>query len=180
MAPEMMELELQRPLQLLEGYTYMVDYWSLGVVMYVMLTGHFPFRLHKGRDGTARDLNVRREGPIEFQEGHLSLDCIDFICSLLDINEKERLGYGVNGLEDIKNHPYYQNCKSFDWSNVMKKACRPPVVPSEIYDYSIPSVPKKFQDLLLLSNDGTPFPTPDGWDQECFKDWYVVCCLLII
>jgi hypothetical protein len=105
---------------------------------------------------------------------------MDFICSLLDADEGQRLGNGVNGLKNIKNHPFYRNCDSFDWSNVMKKACLPPVVPSEIYDCSIAGVWKKFQDLPLSSTNGTPFPTPDEWDQQYFKDWYVVCCLLMI
>jgi serine/threonine protein kinase len=74
MAPEMMELQLRRPLRLFNGYTYVVDYWSLGVLVYVMLIKEFPFALHKGKDGIARDLSVRREGHIEFQEGHLSPD----------------------------------------------------------------------------------------------------------
>jgi hypothetical protein len=174
MAPEVMELVSGNG-RWAKGYTYMADYWSLGVLAYVMIAGTFPFRLHKGKEAVEKDIRDRKNDQIEFSDT-ASIDYIDFICYLLDANEHHRLGYGINGLQDIKNHPFYLNCDTFDWTDVMKKGCRPPVVPSEVRDCSpaaVSKVPKyeSFEDVPLTAPNGKPFATPNGWDQESFKDW---------
>jgi hypothetical protein len=170
MAPEVLILG-SRKHRWAEGYTYMSDYWSLGVMLYFMLVKDHPFP----SGNIDEDVKIRREGQIAFPD-YMSPDCVHFICSLLKVDEKRRLGWGVNGLEDIKNHPFFLRCDEFKWNeNVLKKACVPPFVPADVYDYSTPA-PKYngFQDLPLDTVDGTAVSIPNAAGQECFKDWNYV------
>lgn len=50
-------------------------------------------------------------------------EAADLISKLLQRDPKKRLGYGVNGTNDIKNHPWF---KSIDWDKLYRKEIEPP------------------------------------------------------
>ena len=104
-----------------KGYDKAVDWWSLGCVMYEMLTGKIPFPIKKGVK-----LNMRiYEQSINYPN-FLDKHAKDFLQKLLVIDPNERLGSGPNGTEDIKKHPYF---KGINWKDVWNRKIKPPFIP---------------------------------------------------
>jgi hypothetical protein len=102
----------------------------------------------------------------------VSAECVQFISSLLKVDETRRLGYGVNGLADIQKHPFFAS-STFDWSQVLRKHCKPPIVP---FGVSTPDAPmyRDFEDLPVFMAPKYLLPQVKK-DQELFKNWYVMC-----
>ena len=103
-----------------KGYDKMVDWWSLGCVMYEMLMGRLPFAIKRGM------INLKiYEKKIDFPR-KISNEARDLIEKFLVVNPTERLGYGPNGTDDIKNHPFFNGV---DWDLAIQKKYKPPFIP---------------------------------------------------
>ncbi|EAX95627.1 AGC family protein kinase [Trichomonas vaginalis G3] len=106
-------------------YTKAVDWWSLGILIFEMLTGLPPFY----------DENVNQmyrsilRDEVAFPS-HISLAARNLINKLLDKNPATRLGSGPTDMEEIKTHPFF---KDLNWSEVEEKKVKPEWVP-EIKD----------------------------------------------
>ena len=104
-----------------DGYDNSVDWWSLGCVMYEMLTGGPPFRLPKNSYLTA-DLYKKK---INFPD-YITAEAKDLIKQLLVANPKRRLGYGQDGSKKIKEHQYFCD---IDWDDAADRKLTPPFIP---------------------------------------------------
>ena len=103
-----------------KGYTKEIDWWSLGCVVYLMLEGKPPFMVNKN------NLNLSLyKNKLTFLHTS-SRNAENFVTSLLVFNPQQRLGYGENGINNIKNHAFF---KGVDWDRALKKEYRPPFVP---------------------------------------------------
>ncbi|GJE99918.1 kinase-like protein [Phanerochaete sordida] len=110
-----------------KGYTWCVDWWSLGVVMWELLFHRRPF---DGRT-TEKMTNAILKDPLKFPNNVdeiCSPECQDFVKGLLDRNPKTRLGCRSRGqgIDDVHNHPWMA---SMDWDKVRSKDLQPPFVP---------------------------------------------------
>ena len=104
-----------------KGYDKGVDWWSLGCVFYILLTGCLPFHIPRGKP-----LNPKMFAtPIKFPK-ESDKDEIDLISKLLTADPKQRIGNGPNDAKEIKNHPYFKNV---DWNKYLKKEINPPFKP---------------------------------------------------
>ncbi|XP_049915047.1 ribosomal protein S6 kinase delta-1 [Epinephelus moara] len=74
------------------------DWWSLGAVLFELLTGMSLLRCHPAGIGRHTALNI----PESVSEEARSL-----LEQLLQYNPMERLGAGVGGVDDIKSHPFF-------------------------------------------------------------------------
>jgi serine/threonine protein kinase len=104
-------------------HTKMVDYWSLGCMLFLFLYGRFPF--------FDRNTNVQfakiRKGHFTFPDHpKVSDDAQDFIRKLLQLSPQKRLGY--NGIQELMNHPFFFGV---DWADVAAKRLKPPLHPTE-------------------------------------------------
>ncbi|KAI9318149.1 kinase-like protein [Dichotomocladium elegans] len=111
------------------GYTTSVDWWSLGVVCYELLTGNRPFR---GKTNELLQASILND-PIEFPEdshttGALSTHCRDCVLGLLKRNVDERLGASPQGFARFKKHPWFEG---LDWNALENKAIEPPFKPDD-------------------------------------------------
>uniref|UniRef100_A0A3Q0SMX3 Ribosomal protein S6 kinase n=1 Tax=Amphilophus citrinellus TaxID=61819 RepID=A0A3Q0SMX3_AMPCI len=89
------------------GHDKAVDWWSLGVLMYELLTGGSPFTVD-GDENSHTDIAKRiakKDPPFPKDMGPLAKDLIQ---RLLIKDPKKRLGSGPSGAENVKKHPFYQ------------------------------------------------------------------------
>ena len=104
-----------------KGYDKAVDWWSLGCVMFEMLTGKIPFPIKRG---VKLNMTIYEQG-VNYPS-ILTKSAKDLIQKLLILNPNERLGSGPNGSENVKNHPYF---KGVIWKDVLQKKIKPPFIP---------------------------------------------------
>jgi serine/threonine protein kinase len=104
-------------------HTRMVDFYSLGAILYEMLTG-LPPLYSNNRDEMYANI-VRKEA---HYPSSLSQEAIALLKGLLRKDPKDRLG-AVNGVEDIKKSKF---CSSTDWNSIMKKAMKNGPIKNEL------------------------------------------------
>ncbi|RWS01509.1 cGMP-dependent protein kinase 1-like protein, partial [Dinothrombium tinctorium] len=129
------------------GHDFAVDFWSIGILLYELLTGvyerfvfiysdHFsdniffsslspPFQ----STDPLKTYNIILRGfdAIGFDEKIFSKYAINFIRRLCRENPSERLGVQKNGFLDIKRHKWFAG---YDWVALAKRAIKPPFVPN--------------------------------------------------
>ncbi|KAF6760378.1 kinase-like domain-containing protein [Ephemerocybe angulata] len=111
-APELLESQ---------GYTKTVDWWTLGVLLYEMMTGLPPFYDENVNTMYQRILS----DPLNFPPD-ISAEAKSVMTGLLQRDPTRRLG--VNGGEEIKRHPFF--AKYIDWNRLLAKKIQPPFKPS--------------------------------------------------
>ncbi|KAI8379340.1 Pkinase-domain-containing protein [Radiomyces spectabilis] len=103
-----------------QGYTKVVDWWTLGVLLYEMLTGLPPFYDENTNEMYRKILQDELRFPEDMAEEAQSL-----LRGLLTREPTQRLGN--NGPEEIKSHPFFA---SIDWRKLIQKKMQPPFKPS--------------------------------------------------
>ncbi|KAG0755694.1 hypothetical protein G6F57_007103 [Rhizopus arrhizus] len=106
-----------------EEYSYAADYWSLGTMLYEMITGVIPFAASTPDDMYERVLYDDLLFP-----AHFDPEAMDLIAGLLERDPLLRLGAGVSGVFEIRTHPYFSN--HLNWKDVYAKRICPLYVPS--------------------------------------------------
>ncbi|XP_028580500.2 ribosomal protein S6 kinase delta-1 isoform X1 [Podarcis muralis] len=84
------------------------DWWSLGALLFELLTGKTLLECHPAGINTHTCLNV---------PDHISEEARSLLQQLLQFNAVERLGAGIAGVEDIKSHPFFA---PIDWAELTK------------------------------------------------------------
>ncbi|KAJ3026084.1 UNVERIFIED_CONTAM: hypothetical protein HDU68_006224 [Siphonaria sp. JEL0065] len=97
------------------GYTKCVDYWTLGVLIYEMITGLPPFYDENQNEMYKRIVGDELVFPDELG------DCVkDLLSKMLNRDPNARLGN--NGAQEIKNHPWFAE---IDWKRLNARKYRP-------------------------------------------------------
>ncbi|XP_045454872.1 ribosomal protein S6 kinase delta-1 [Melitaea cinxia] len=81
------------------------DFWSFGATLYELICG-FPLSHRHGRFTRHTELSLPRALP---------LDARELLAQLLTYDPSERLGSGKDGIDEIKQHPYFRH---IDWQEV--------------------------------------------------------------
>jgi ribosomal protein S6 kinase alpha-5 len=116
MAPELIQGDC--------GHNFSVDWWSLGVLTYELLTGASPFTV-EGEKNIPADISKRilkSQPPIPRA---FSKNAKDFILKLLNKSPLKRLG--ANGAQEIKEHPFFD---SLNWADLANKKIPAPFKPN--------------------------------------------------
>ena len=168
MAPEMVIMMNQTSAEK-KGYSYAVDWWSLGITLYKLLTGNRPFL---PLTPTVEAASENPEYSILFQEinypSYMSSKVIDLIKRFLDTDEYTRLGSGATGAKDIKDHPFFED---IIWSMLELKQIPPPFIPQVKTLNEMPKFTSFDQMLNGLGKEDWLNDTVQKDDQEYFLSW---------
>lgn len=103
------------------GYTKMVDFWSLGVLVFEMCCGWSPFYA----EDTQQMYKNIAFGKVRFPRDTLTTEGRNFVKGLLNRNPKHRLG-ATDDAEELKKHAFFAD---IDWIALAKKKITPPFKP---------------------------------------------------
>ncbi|KAG6855070.1 hypothetical protein C0991_005999 [Blastosporella zonata] len=104
-----------------QGYSKIVDFWSLGVLLFEMCCGWSPFYA----EDTQQMYKNICFGKIRFPKGVINEDGKQFVKGLLNRNPNHRLGASRDAAE-LKEHPFF---KTIDWKALALKQVTPPFKP---------------------------------------------------
>ena len=164
------------------GYSNAVDWWSLGVTAFKLLTGYRPFSednfasfVDMASTMPQEKVNARDVSPeyaILFNEVYypsfLSSEARDLISKLLDVNDATRLGAGPNGLNNLRSHPFFAN---IDWDLLEQKHVVPPFKPSPVMLDDSPLYPSLDAMLRDLGKADWVSEVPSSDEQKYFSAW---------
>ncbi|KAL1862013.1 Serine/threonine-protein kinase [Paecilomyces lecythidis] len=106
------------------GYTKSVDWWTLGVLLYEMLTGLPPFYDENTNEMYRKIL----QEPLTFPSHDIvPAAARDLLTRLLDRDPQRRLG--ANGAADIKAHHFFSN---IDWRKLLQRKYEPSFRPNVV------------------------------------------------
>lgn len=125
-APEMLKKE---------KYSYAVDWWSFGCVLFEFLTGKCPFSTKntklKDRDQGTLCFDLSKHFPKTIKNIHGTMvfpdGAKDLVLKLLRRNAEKR--YGAKGVSEIKHHKFF---KEINFRKLSKSLCEPPWKPKKL------------------------------------------------
>lgn len=106
------------------GYNKTVDWWTLGVLLYEMLTGLPPFYAEDTNEMYRKILS----DPLTFPSHDIvPATAKDLLTKLLNREPSERLG--ANGSAEIKAHPFFH---AIDWRKLLQRKYEPAFKPNVV------------------------------------------------
>ncbi|XP_028847164.1 ribosomal protein S6 kinase alpha-5 isoform X3 [Denticeps clupeoides] len=149
MAPEIVEGGVS-------GHDKAVDWWSLGVLMYELLTGGSPFTVD-GSENSHMEIAKRilkKDPPFPKDMSPLAKDIIQ---RLLVKDPKKRLGSGPTGAMNVKSHPFYQK---INWEDLAAKKVPAPFKPVIRDELDVSNFAEEFTEM-------DPTYSPAALPQNC-------------
>lgn len=112
-----------------QGYSKTVDWWTLGVLLYEMLTGLPPFYDENTNEMYRKILSE----PLHFPGPDIVPPAAkDILTKLLNRKPEQRLG--ANGASEIKAHPFFH---SIDWRKLLHRKYEPTFKPNVVCTLSV-------------------------------------------
>jgi serine/threonine protein kinase SCH9 len=127
-----------------QGYTKMVDFWSLGVLVFEMCCGWSPFYA----EDTQQMYKNIAFGKVRFPRDALSTEGRNFVKGLLNRNPKHRLGATRDAVE-LQEHPFFADV---DWDALGKKNLIPPFKPKLTSNADTSNFDPEFTNALNTSS----------------------------
>ncbi|KAM6466067.1 ribosomal protein S6 kinase beta-2 [Liasis olivaceus] len=104
------------------GHNRAVDWWSLGTLMYDMLTGSPPFTAENRK----KTIDKILKGKLLFPP-YLTSDARDLLRKFLKRNPIQRIGGGPGDAADVQKHPFFRHV---NWDDLLARRVDPPFRPS--------------------------------------------------
>nr|XP_061797037.1 ribosomal protein S6 kinase beta-1 isoform X1 [Nerophis lumbriciformis] len=103
------------------GHNRAVDWWSLGALMYDMLTGAPPFTGENRKKTIDKILKCKLSLP-----PYLTQEARDLLKRLLKRNASSRLGAGAGDATEVQAHPFFRH---INWEDLLARKVEPPFKP---------------------------------------------------
>ena len=134
-----------------KGYTWCIDWWSLGVTAYELLFKKRPF---EGRTSDKITQSILKD-PLKFPDDareRCSAEGIEAVKAFMDRTPTHRLGCRPNGqgIIDIHTHPWFA---SIDWDALDSKKLQPPFVPDVRPLLIQPSLPTLILTVRVITDE---------------------------
>ncbi|XP_012939135.1 ribosomal protein S6 kinase alpha-5 [Aplysia californica] len=155
------------------GHDFAVDWWSLGVLTYELLTGASPFTV-EGEKNSQSEISKRimKCNP-PFGDNRFSPEAKDLIQGLLTKDATKRLG--SRSAEDVKRHPFF---KPMNWDDLAKKQIPAPFVPKIRHELDLSNFSEEFTKMAAMESPangyGIAFTVRTVMLLFFFVDLYVV------
>jgi len=142
------------------GHTNAVDWWTLGILIFELMSGHPPFEsaypmqiYSKVMKGISKvPFPPKCQGPVG-----------DLIKALLKKDPSERLPVRPGGTKNIRDHKWYGGSPPFDWSSMEACTMEPPYKPVVKSKKDIANFSARKEDMprqIEYKDDGS------GWDRD--------------
>ncbi|KAK9332771.1 kinase-like domain-containing protein [Lipomyces doorenjongii] len=139
-----------------KAYNKSVDWWSLGILIFEMLTGYTPFYDQTPMRTYEKVLQCEVRYP-----NYILPEARDLLSNLVTRDLTRRLGNLVNGSADVKNHPWFGEV---DWDRVLSKRIDTPYEPpirhagdASLFEH----YPEEELDYGVQTNDDFGYLFPD-------------------
>ncbi|CAD8132805.1 unnamed protein product [Paramecium octaurelia] len=125
------------------GHGKPVDWWTLGAIIYEMLSGFPPFYTQNREELFESIKFAQLKYPVS-----LTPACKSLLEGLFSKNPDKRLG--SKGAQEIKDHPWFLNV---NWDTLLKKLYKPPFIPLVKSEVDVSNFDPEFTEQPLESHD---------------------------
>jgi len=106
------------------GHNHAADYWSLGILIYELLTKNTPFR---AKDDVSIYKGILQGiHSVQFPFSKIAKRAENVIKALCATEPSDRLGYQREGLNGIRKHRWFEG---FDWEALQNETITAPIIP---------------------------------------------------
>jgi serum/glucocorticoid-regulated kinase 2 len=132
-----------------QGHGKAVDWWTVGCIIYELLTGLPPYYTSDREELFDRIKLSSVKYPSNF-----STSVKDLLTGLFQKDPEKRLGSGPDGGKAIRNHPWFA---SVDWEGLLRKEVKGPFLPVIRDDLDVSNFDPEFTETAVESYKGNTF-----------------------
>ncbi|KAI1287644.1 Ribosomal protein S6 kinase alpha-5 [Halotydeus destructor] len=139
------------------GHDFSVDWWSVGVLTYELLTGASPFTV-EGEKNTQAEISKRilkSHPPIP---DYMSPSVQDFIMRLLVKDARKRLGGSSEDASELKRHAFF---RGINWDDMAAKKIPAPFVPKISGELDTSNFAEEFTSMGITDSPSVVPPNVD-------------------